>query len=203
MPLRLSILAAAAIAVLTAVPSADATPITGDQFIVTFTETSMNYVAFNDSDPSTTILVTDPDFGKVTVADIILGAPASPGFFRIASISGFFPFPFLTTDLSALFFDATTLDLTGDFKATFLGGGGGLHASDLALADPAGTWTLSDDHLSAPTPFTLISSGTYTTAPAPVPEPSALLLLGGGLAGLGTVLRRRVKKASSMMHSHD
>ena len=70
------------------VSSAEATPITGDQFIVTFYETGPCLTAFLDSDHTQTQQTCpDPGLGDVTAAEITLGPPASPGFHFLASIT--------------------------------------------------------------------------------------------------------------------
>ena len=142
------------------------------------------------------MLVPDPNVGLTATADITLGSPASAGFFNITAftaISGAVNLTsgLLTENLSAVLFDATTLDLKGDITGTFTGGGGGLHKFDLALTDPAATYTFTNDHVDGG--FTEISSGTYkTVVSSAVPEPSTLLLVGSGFAALAA--RRRVNK---------
>jgi len=176
---------------------AEASPITtGDVFHITFTDTSANATAFLDSDPSQTSTILNPDFGSVTSADFVLGALFGPGVFRIAQIKN--PVgapPFLTVDLSGLFFNATLLGLTGTLDDTFTGGGGGLHHEILTPALPAafgspGTWDLSDDHVDGG--FTLITHGVYTVSQTP--EPISLILLGSGIAA-GLVRRPGKKNA--------
>lgn len=182
----ISLLAAVVLLALT-VTTVHAVVMTGDHFTIIFTDTSPNIIEFLDSNPSTTMLVPDPNVGSTATADITLGTPASAGFFNIATftaISGAVNLTsgLLTENLSAVSFDATTLDLKGDVTGTFTGGGGGLHHFDLALTDPAATWTFTNDHVDGG--FTEISSGTYRTVVSSVPEPSTWLLLGSGLAGL-------------------
>ena len=144
----------------------------GDHFTVIFTETL-------------------PNPGAVASADITLGPPAGSLF----SISGFTAISGtgvcitcgLTSEvLTAVFFDGTTLGLTGDLTGTFLGQNGGRHSFDLALTNlPGATWFFTDNHLDASPPFTDTARGTYRTVVASgVPEPSTLLLLGSALAAL-------------------
>jgi len=194
-----SVFVAVAVAILTFAPTADATPIMpGDVFRVTFTDTSPTAFVYLDSDPSQNTTIPNPDFGAVTAADFTLGAPVGPGTFHISNVANIVGTPpFLTVDFSALFFDATLLGLTGKITDTYLGGGGGLHADVLdtflppSLGAP-GTWTLSDDRLSASPPFTIVTTGTYVAAAVPVPEPCTLLLCSSGV--FVAIARRRTKK---------
>src|SRR2546425_463119 len=102
-------------------PSAEATPITtGDHFTIIFTDTGPNLTVFFDSNPSAKMLVADPNVGNTATADIVLGSGslASPGFFNIASLTAIsgsvnLTSGLLTENLSAVSFDATTLDLKG------------------------------------------------------------------------------------------
>src|ERR1700704_4043442 len=168
---RLVILGAV-VGALTHVPAAEAGPITGDQFLVTFTQTSCD--TFTQDTPPTPLTTQCPGgMGSVTVAAITLGALARPGFYSLASITAVLggPPPLLSLDFSSVRFDAATLGLTGDILETFLGLSGGFHTDDLTLTDLGKTWILTDDHVDGG--FTVTNNGTYTTAP--VPEPSVLL----------------------------
>ncbi len=166
-------LAIASVLVLSLVSSAAATMM-GDQFTITFTETS-------------------PIPGVQATANLTLGPSTAPaGFFALSNltvISGAgvcLTCGLLTENLSAVSFDSGTSGLQGDITGSFTGGGGGLHTFDLTLTDlPGGTWLFADTHLAAMPPFTGFTSGTYSTELAPVPEPATLLLLGTTLAGLG------------------
>lgn len=149
---------------------AQAAVTTGDQFTSLYTET-------NGSDP-----------GLTGTATITIGSPASPGFFNISGFSVTvgtdicFSCGLLTENLSGVLFDATTLDLKGNITGTFLGSGGNLHTFDLALTDPAATWTFTNVRMFDGR--TDISSGTYSPAVSAVPEPSSWVMLSLGLLAL-------------------
>jgi hypothetical protein len=173
---------------LTFASRAGATPISGDSYLVTFTETGPCYSAFADTNPSVVVpTCPDPGVGSVTVAEIVLGAAVTPGVFSLASVTAVQggPGPLLSLDFSAVRFDAATLGLSGNMFETFTGGGGGLRSDSLALTDPGKTWILYDDHVTGG--FTVITNGTYTVDT--VPEPVTLCLVGTGVAFI--VARRR------------
>lgn len=138
---------------------------TGDQFTMIFSET------FPSNLP-------DAASGIVT-----LGLPDGPGFFQISDISVIAGSVCLTCglqsqDLTQVFFDALTLDLTGTITGTFLGSGGITHDFQVDLTDaPDPSWTYTD--LTSEKTF----SGIYRTERT-VDEPPAILMLGVGLATL-------------------
>src|SRR5262249_33889454 len=134
----------------------------------------------------------DPGLGDVTIGRLTLGALASPGFYSLASLVAVQGGPpvFLTLDFSTVRFDAATLGLSGHVYSSFLGGGGGTHADDLALTDIGKTWILADDHVTGG--FTEVSNGTYTVARVPEASSSALFLLGSGVVLL-EALRRKTR----------
>jgi len=145
----------------------------GDQFTVTFTESS-------------------PTPGLVATADIKLGSGAG-SLFSIseftASTGGLcLPCGLTSQALAGLSFDSATAGLVGHITGTFLGSGGSSHSFDLAMTEtPSALWFFTD--------FTAgqLVQGTYTTAAgASVPEPSTVLLLGSALVGL-VAWRRRIK----------
>jgi len=155
---------------------------TGDQFTSLFTETS-------GSDP-----------GSTGTATLTVGTPASPGFFNISNFSVIvdpdlcFSCGLLSENLSGVSFDTTTFDLKGHITGTFLGSGGNLHRFDLALTDPAGTWTFTN--IREFDGRTDISSGTYTPAISAIPEPSSWVMLSLGLLALtyrATTARRQLR----------
>ena len=155
---------------------------TGDQFTSLFTETS-------GSDP-----------GLTGSATFTVGTPASPGFFNLSNFSVTvgtdlcFSCGLLTENLSGVLFDAATFDLKGNITGTFQGSGGNLHTFDLALTDPAATWTFTDVRVFDGR--TDISSGTYTSAVSAIPEPSSWVMLSLGLLALtyrATTARRQLR----------
>src|SRR2546428_2054223 len=89
--------------------------------------------------------------------------------------------------------NAATLGLSGTLTGSFLGMNGGTHfwnpltINDIPTGSATGTWSLIDDHIGANgQPDVRTSSGTYAPL-TPVPEPSSLLLLVSGLAGLSGI----------------
>ena len=149
---------------------AQATIMAGDQFTAIFTEIS-------------------PTAGVVATADFTLGAAAAtPGFFTISSFSAIgsggtcITCGLLSEDLTKVFFDSSNLDLSGDITGTFLGSGGNLHTFDMALTDPAATWTFTNVRVFDGR--TDISSGTYATVVRTVDEPPTVLLFALAAAGL-------------------
>lgn len=179
-------LLAGGLAALCVLPAQAAVAI-GDQFTSTFTETS-------GSDP-----------GSTGTATLTVGTPASPGFFNISSFSVIvnpdlcFSCGLLTEDLSGVLYDAATSDLKGHITGTFNGSGGNLHRFDLALTDPAGTWTFTNVRVFDGR--TEISSGTYSPAVSAVPEPSAWAMLILGLLTLiyGATYRATTERRASIV----
>ncbi len=177
--LRGAIAAIAGALVLTIALQADATPVTGDQFTMIFSETS----------PSN---LPDAASGIVT-----LGLPDGPGFFHVSNVSvivggsNCFTCGLLTEDLTNLLFDAATLDLTGKITGTFLGANGGTHTFEIDVTDASTTtWSYTNTR---PDGIQSFANGTYTTERT-VDEPPAVLMLGLGLAGLFWLLSERTSR---------
>jgi hypothetical protein len=162
-------LMAGGLAVLCVLP-VQAAVATGDQFTSTFTEIS-------GSDP-----------GSTGTATLTVGTPTSSGFFNVSNLSVTADSNFclscglLNEDLSGVLFNAATFGLKGNITGTFQESGSNLHTFNLALTEPAGTWTLTDTRVSDG--VTDISSGTYTPAISVIPEPSVWAMLCLGLLAL-------------------
>jgi hypothetical protein len=176
-------LMASGLAVLCVLP-VQAAVATGDKFMSTFTETS-------GSNP-----------GSSGTATLTVGTPASPGFFNVSNFSVTadsnlcLSCGLLNEDLSGVLFNAATFGVKGNITGTFQESGGKLHTFNLALAEPAGMWTLTDTR--AFDGRTEISSGTYTPAVSAIPEPSVWVMLSLGLLALiyWTATERRTSIAA-------
>jgi len=130
-------------------------------------------------------------------ADLTIGAALTANTSSIASFSVTQSGGFcgvctpISVNFTGAYFDALTFGLSGTITGDFTGQNGGYHTFELILANigtnGTGNWTF-DDHK----PSGLLESvGTYTPLVQTVDEPSAMLLLALGLAGLAASRRRK------------
>jgi len=180
-PSRLSRLARCAITtagglLLAFAMQAHAAVIPGDHFIFNWTETAGSAVGLTGS------------------VNLTVGAAQAGPYFGIAGFDvtqagGFCSVCTPQAEvLSAAQFDSATFGLLGHITGSFVGQGGGTHTFDLALVDivgVTGTWTFTNTLLIDNSVD--VANGTYTPLIASVDEPSAMLLLALGLAGLAAL----------------
>ena len=164
---------------------AHATPVTpGEQFTINFTETSGQQI------------------GLTATATITLGPVIQVGPPELFSISNFSAINnsdgtcltcgIFNVNLSGASFDASDLDLAGLITGSFFGQGGGTHNFTLSFTDPGtpgGTWIFDDLKLADGSHT--VSSGTYTTVVAQVPEPASIAIFLAALLGLGFISRSK------------
>ncbi len=180
---------AGVVAAVTALP-AQAAVNPGDQFISSFTETI------------------GPNVGAVTNFDFIVGAYDTGSLFHVYNIpsigsssydcmfgdcGGNFT-AFGTSYINNLYFDASTLQLTGTFAGTLVVNAanniGGLQNGKWRIAVKGLTWSFKDYNNSGALVAT--ESGNFTQPIlASVPEPSEYTLMAAGLGLMGFMARRK------------
>ncbi len=138
---------------------------------------------FNFFDPSVLVRNDDPSFGDVFAFQA--GEKPPTGLVLPAGATTSADFAFVSTlvleDTSNAVFSSTSIPTTlnlGAFTDAWLNLFGGAPVDSIGVAFPGEIY---------------ISLDSLTPQPAPVPEPTTLLLLGSGLLGIAGVTRRRKK----------